>query len=571
MESYTSQETINRASEAATRYFCACSECREAAEGEGARQAVTAIRRAAAHRLVKAAKSPTDPESARRMAEFIARESLGAPAWPRLIETPKPWAKHTETPGTWAVIERRDWCGEYRIRMETRAANSELPPEQAGDRVTAMLTDRGARKISESCYYVATARGGYSTFLTLTLTAEAREKLARRVVRPAYPMTETGYLKPAITPARAKPGPFCPDFSGTDQIATDNQKAEIAAEYSALHPETGRPFTPLREAWAWSVQKEASRFFEAAGKMYQRGWQYQNDKGETVRVPGSRALYCVMGEDEDKTGARFTRLKWWREPLDYLWVAENPDRIDEETGEVLGENPHLHVLMRWRVDYRHFQAWAKRLERLWGQGMAHLEKLKDPAKAGGYVAKAAGYLSKSQGKTDQGEIRGNRYGISSRARAPGWIECERHQVGMMGWLLAEAHEAWNRKHGPKIQQREQLKRQLDKATTPAHRQKIGKILEGVRAKLEPLPKISKYGAIFKTAEQKQRFIIWAKKQGWTEKPQCSQWLHQWRREQLRRRNGSRLMAGGHDWAAWFALADAGAVACNDDEQGLMIA
>ena len=370
----------------------------------------------------------------------------------------------------------------------------------------------------------------------------------------------------AIEAARAKAGPFCPDYSGESQIATRNQEQEIAAEYSPLHPETMRPYVPLVEGWAWSVQKEASRFFEAIGQMYRRGWQYQDDNGEPVKIRGSRALYCVEGEGEDKkTGAPFTRLKWWREPLDYLWVAENPDRIDEETGEVLGENPHIHVMMRWRVDYRDFQAWAARLEKLWGQGMAHLEKIKEPSKAGAYVAKAAGYLCKAQGKSDQGSIRGNRYGISRRARAPGWMECERHQVGMMGWLLAEAHEKWQNKHGEKIQRRERLKSQLEKATTGAARQKIGKILEGVRRELEPLPKISKYGAIFKSERQKDQFMTWARKQGWSEKPQCSQWLHQWRREQLRRRNGSRLMARGVDWSQWFALADAGAVACNEED------
>jgi hypothetical protein len=72
----------------------------------------------------------------------------------------------------------------------------------------------------------------------------------------------------------------------------------------------------------------------------------------------------------------------------------------------------------------------------------------------------SGYLSKAQGKTGQGNIRGNRYGISARARAPGWIECERHQVGLMGWLLAEAHEKWNAKHGPKITRRDYLKKKL---------------------------------------------------------------------------------------------------------------
>ncbi|MFL1484906.1 hypothetical protein [Marinobacter sp. LN3S78] len=560
IESYTSNETINGASAAAAPFFDAL-----APEGEGAREAVTAIRRASAHRLVKAAKSPTEADRDRRLAKFWASETLGAPPWPRLINDPQVWAKDNETPGTWAVVERRDWCGEYRLRMETRAANSDLPPEQNGDRVTDMLTDRGARKISESCYFTACRRGGFTTFLTLTLSQEAREKLGRRVLV-AHPRVNSGLtMAPSIEAARAKPGPFCPDYSRVDQITTQNQEQEIAAEYTPLDRETLRPYVPLVEAWAWSVQKEASRFFEAIGQMYRRGWQYQNDQGDTVKLKGSRALYCVEGEDEDrKTGAPFTRLKWWREPLDYLWVAENPDRIDEETGEVLGENPHIHVMMRWRVPYQHFQAWAARLEKLWGQGMAHLEKIKEPSKAGAYVAKAAGYLCKAQGKGDQGSIRGNRYGISKRARAPGWIECERHQVGMMGWLLAEANEAWQRKHGEKIQRRERLKSQLEQATTGAARQKIGRILEGVRKELEPLPKVSKYGAIFKSETQKDQFMTWARKQGWSEKPQCSQWLHQWRREQLRRRNGARLFARDMDWADWFALADAGAVACNDE-------
>ena len=101
---YASPAVLNRASEKAARFFPLSEQYAEAV-----RQAGRSARRAAANRLVKAAKSPTDPESARRMAKFIARESLGAKPWPRLIETPKPWAKDTETPGTWAVIERRDW------------------------------------------------------------------------------------------------------------------------------------------------------------------------------------------------------------------------------------------------------------------------------------------------------------------------------------------------------------------------------------------------------------------------------------------------------------------------------
>jgi hypothetical protein len=247
-------------------------------------------------------------------------------------------------------------------------------------------------------------------------------------------------------------------------------------------------------------------------------------------------------------------------------VAENPDRIDEETGEVMGENPHLHLLMNWRVDYRHFDAWAKRLEKLWGNGFAHLEKLKDPSKAGSYVAKAAGYLSKAQGKNDQGKIRGNRYGISSQARAPGWIETERHQVGMMGWLLAEAHELWNNHHGQKIQQREKLKGELEAANDPGKRQKIGAMLETVRGKIEPLPRMSKYAALFKSEEQKTRFFEWASRKGWEPKPQHSLWLVEWRKAQWRRRHGSRLSAGAHSWADWFELADSGAMIMDEEQQ-----
>ncbi|WP_342632502.1 hypothetical protein [Marinobacter alkaliphilus] len=576
IESYTSKETIARAADAANRAFFHGREPwaeRDHLARMAAARAEAAERRAEALRLVKAAKSPTDRFPGLTGAYFNRPPTSRPPAALEIDEKPG-FSENARTPGTWAVVERREWAGEHRIRFETRPGYAVETPDQAGDRVTAMLSERGARKISESCYYLACKRGGYTTFATLTLSEESRRNLQRRTLEPETPITEDGFTvqEPKTEPARPKMAVLGPVFSEENQTTGANQAATIAGRYTPLHPTSGRPFTPLKPRWALSVQKEASRFFEAAGQMYKRGWQYQNEKGETVRVPGSRALYCVEGEETDRrTGARFTRLKWWREPIDYLWVAENPDRVDEETGEYLGENPHIHLMMRWRVPYRHFEAWAARLEKLWGHGFAHLEKIKDPQKAGAYVAKAAGYLTKGQGKADQGEIRGNRYGISKRARAPGWIESERYQVGLMGWLMAEAHELWNNRHGEKIQRREQLKRELEAVNDAPRRQKIGRILEQVRAEIEPLPRISKYGAVFKSEEQKARFFEWATRRGWTPEQQESQWLYQWRREQWRRRNGSRLMAGANEWAAWFALADAGAVACNDEDRGELIA
>lgn len=596
IESYTNQETINRAVNAAARFFCGGKANPIGAACYDGGRALARIGKAdRANRLVKGSKSPTPPKIPKEIALAFMRENTG-PNRGRIIDEPQNYAKNATTAGTFAVVERREWSGEWRVRFETNPGSTLETPDQAGDRITAMLSERGARKISESCYWMAKKRGGYSTFATLTLTPEAREKLTHRHLVPAGEV-RNGWLVPEIDPARAKQGTFAPNYSQENQHAEAAKHAAVAGPYAALHEDTGRPYTPVKPAWSWSLQREAGRFFEAANQMYRRGWQYKapvkagairldDESGfeytpiawETIKVPGSRALYCVEGEDEDKrNGARFTRLKWWREPLDYLWVAEAPYQtakcwrqdvdappVADEHGEMM-TNPHLHLMMRWRVPYRHFRAWARRLERLWGHGFAHLEKIKDPQKAGSYVAKAAGYLCKAQGKSDQGEIRGNRYSISRRARAPGWMECERHQIGLMGWLMAEANEAWNRKHGPKIQRREKLKRELEAAQVPAQRHKIGQLLEQVRAEIETLPRVRKYTAIFKGDEQKERFFEWARGRGWTPERQTGAWLHQWRREQWRRRNNGRLIATSTDVADWFALADAGAVVCEADE------
>ncbi|SHK68537.1 hypothetical protein SAMN05216369_2828 [Marinobacter antarcticus] len=590
--SYTSKETLNRAQASAARFFDGSygpfidrvhPELKlKVQEQRAAREAEVSQRRAEANRLVKASKSPTDRFPGSTGAYFNRPAPRRKPV-PIQLEMAKPgYAHNLDQAGTWTVIEYRKWADEYRIRMDTRPGAGAQTPDNAGDRVTAMLTERGARKISESCYYMACQRGGFSTFATLTLSQEAREKLGRRIMVPMFPANESGFPVIPLESARAKQGPLGVRYDLESETPRYNV-AEINYQAGEIrHEKSGALYTPLKMGWKWSVQKEASRFFEAANKMYQRGWQYQNDQGEAVKVAGSRK--CVAKKRPASKGDQFdavaTPIKFEPEPLAYLWVAENPDRIDTETGEYMGENPHLHIMMKWRVDHRHFEAWAARLEKLWGHGFAHLEKIKDPQKAGSYVAKAAGYLSKAQGKTDQGDIRGNRYGISARARAPGWIECERHQVGLMGWLLAEAHEKWNTKHGPKIARRDYLKKKLTGdisvragkvvqilAAQPHERKAIGNALEKVRRAIEALPRVSKYGAVFKSQEQLDRFMTWAHRQGWSERPQESLWLKQWRHNQLFRRNRSRLNASAEDFAAWYQQADSGEFALEGDYRG----
>ena len=169
----------------------------------------------------------------------------------------------------------------------------------------------------------------------------------------------------------------------------------------------------------------------------------------------------------------------------------------------------MHVLMRFRVPYKAFQPWAKRIEKLWGQGFANLEKIKDGEKAGAYMAKAAGYLCKAQGKSDQGTVHGNRYNISKSARAPDWVSIGRYELGRMGFLLSEASEHFEDKFGHFKKQRDQLREQ-HKTAQGVDRIKIGKRLEKTRQILQKMPRMSKYQAVLKGEQQFNQFMDWAK-------------------------------------------------------------
>ncbi|PFG54549.1 hypothetical protein ATG98_3813 [Marinobacter sp. LV10R520-4] len=105
------------------------------------------------------------------------------------------------------------------------------------------------------------------------------------------------------------------------------------------------------------------------------------------------------------------------------------------------------------------------------------------------------------------------------------------------------------------------------AAQGGERQAIGKTLGKVRREIELLPRISKYGAVFKNEEQKDRFIAWAQRHGWSKRPQESLWLKQWRQNQLFRRNESRLHASAEDFAAWYQQVDSGELKIADVGSG----
>jgi hypothetical protein len=207
------------------------------------------LREAERHRLVEAAKSPTQKKY-EKFAEKIAKtrffsfqpapelasEFVGpldaietkyrevkAAEQLRLVEEFR--EKNIDVVGSKTIIQFREWSSEWRIRTQVDGTVGTAPPSQAGLRISKMLSTGGARKIADSCAYMAATRGGFKTFVTGTFNEEARARIA----------------------------------SG----------------------ET-------------SIQREVTRCMDALTKMYSRGWRKEN--GEEVAGYGESLPYCWVVE-----------------------------------------------------------------------------------------------------------------------------------------------------------------------------------------------------------------------------------------------------------------------------------
>jgi hypothetical protein len=281
----------------------------------------------------------------------------------------------TDTNGK-AQLLRREWSNQYKIQMVYSPRPSDAPAPQQGERYTEKLTSRAVTKIFESGAYVAACHGGFNTFLTLTFSPEIREQI-------------------------------------------------LANKGSTAYTKDGLEYCPLPT----TISKETSRMMDGLKKMYQRGFKYvageENDNSpqrnitlcnERVKVAGhkGRTLRNVY-RNVDNVAKTAELCGPTKKPHDfhYIWVAECPMN---ENGE---PNPHVHVLLRWQVEKEHFQGWAKRVESLWGNGMAHLERIKHADAAAPYLIKAIGYAAKGE-NADQGLIRGQRYNIARCSRALPW-------------------------------------------------------------------------------------------------------------------------------------------------------
>lgn len=98
-----------------------------------------------------------------------------------------------------------------------------------------------------------------------------------------------------------------------------------------------------------------------------------------------------------------------RPPLRYEWVVENPLNAAGK------RNPHVHMNVDYVCRRRDFKAYCALVESVWGHGMVHIERIKDPRAAAAYLLKCVGYVSKGV-QSGQGPVVGNRYGISASLR-----------------------------------------------------------------------------------------------------------------------------------------------------------
>ncbi|CAH7148564.1 conserved hypothetical protein [Vibrio chagasii] len=286
-----------------------------------------------------------------------------------------------------AYLLKREWAQQVKLQVTYHPSPSDAPQSPTGERFTEKLSSSAVKKIFEAGAYVATCHGGFTTFLTLTFTEEQRKHL----------------------------------FGG--EALTDE----------------GLAYCPIQT----TIGKEVSRFLDGLKKMYQRGFEYQpSEVGELsltdkVVVQGNqgRPLKAIWkAKDENKQIRTHTQELHGatKKPFDfhYVWVAECPAN---ENGE---PNPHVHILLNYHVPKEHFQGWAKRVERLWGHGMANLQRIQHKAAAAGYLIKAIGYAAKGS-NADQGLIKGNRYNIARCSRAPEWEALASFDVSNMTGIIKE--------------------------------------------------------------------------------------------------------------------------------------
>ena len=236
------------------------------------------------------------------------------------------------------------------------------------------------------------------------------------------------YQAHVVTQVRTQQTPpvQCGDRWTERLTAAAAQKIELSAKYCARQKSGFRTFLTLTlDANArhlltlWDANGEGAGIYDAdAGpavpprkNMGRMVTEFLN----AAQVARKRGKKFPKGSEDRE---RAFEIDPAEQPIRYVWVAENPRTVEHlDAGPGFKENPHVHVMLDWGVRKYQFRRWAAWIEKLWGYGFAHLERIRKPASAAAYMAKAAAYMGKGKHGT-QGLVRGNRYSISRDARAP---------------------------------------------------------------------------------------------------------------------------------------------------------
>lgn len=512
-------------------------------------------------RLVKGSKSPTREKGGREF-DLLAD---GGEIVGKIVN--KYRVADVKSAGTVARLSFREWSNEWRIACRCETIRHSDPPGQAGDRITSVLSQRGARAIAESCDYVYQTMGGYRTFLTLTLDDEARQRVEEL---PRYHRINKKTPR-VIHGTAGKKGLLVMEgvkADGEFRWVRFNDELELCERPAGGFVGGERAagvYCPLELKHVTSIQREASRFFDAINKMHSRGWIPDYTRGR-VSKSSDGADYTPI--NFNVAGEYLPGSMPTDNPLPYLWVAENPmTKPDYEKGpcQPARRNPHIHVLMRWQVPYSLFPCWAKRIERLWGQGFAHLEKLRRAESSAYYIAKAAGYLTKGNGESDQGPIRGNRYGMAQCARAPGFEPVLSWAWGVLASIMEEAKEIWKQQITPLRLTRKILSDKLDDikkdGTENAKKKQASNLSMAIlklRKKITNFPAwFGRFNATFRGEEPLDKFVSWAQKRGWSmDGRPPSRWFHEWRRREEERKQKRMMRLKAHwEIGEWLSLVD----------------
>jgi hypothetical protein len=467
--------------------------------------------------------------------------------------------------GAHSLLSYRKWDDTYKLRPVVEGRRKFVPEAAAGPRLSDKITRHGKVAVDDSARFLASQSGkGFNTMMTFTLDKMARHRIAPRAVLGDFCDLETGeciefrgrYCPLVIVPARVvscgeQAGPI-----GYSLLEIEPMRVELTPELEGTH--ILKPAT--------TIQAEFSRCIDGMQKMYQRGFSYQGG-----RVFGSYAGFRALGTvrcglavlpASARRGARspwpmrktftwagmcqgdlFTAAKVPAElrplvepgceftlleaidpqPLRYAWVVENPrygDFCDIATREMFpGEsNPHIHALFDWQVPRAAFDAWASRIEGIWGQGWAHIERLRDSAAAGAYVLKAAGYMTKGEGDNGQGWVFGNRYWVSngkrdipgSGARAPGFTGVAVLPHGQLDLLCAHAAEHQRERLDGLRRRRDTAAAAIKQARTPQAKSKLTGVLKALRKRIDGRAIIAgKWQMLFRGAAALGEFFGWA--------------------------------------------------------------